>query len=62
MCIRDSVVGDATEVEVRLSDKTKLFAQVVGKDPDTDLAVLKVTTDHPLPAARVGDSLSLIHI
>ena len=36
MCIRDSVVGDATEVEVRLSDKTKLFAQVVGKDPDTD--------------------------
>jgi serine protease Do len=50
------VVGDATEVEVRLSDKTKLFAQVVGKDPDTDLAVLKVTTDHPLPAARFGDS------
>lgn len=50
------VVGDATEVEVRLSDKTKLFAQVIGKDPDTDLAVLKVTTDHPLPAARFGDS------
>ena len=50
------VVGEATEVEVRLSDKTKLFAQVVGKDPDTDLAVLKVTTDHPLPAARFGDS------
>ncbi|MEZ4285019.1 MAG: trypsin-like peptidase domain-containing protein [Nitrospira sp.] len=43
------VVGDAAEVEVRLSDKTKLFAQVIGKDPDTDLAVLKVTTDHPLP-------------
>ena len=50
------VVGDAAEVEVRLSDKTKLFAQVIGKDPDTDLAVLKVTTDHPLPAARFGDS------
>src|SRR5689334_9185058 len=50
------VVGDAPEIEVRLSDKTKLIAQVVGKDPDTDLAVLKVTTDHPLPSARFGDS------
>ena len=46
------VVGDAAEVEVRFSDKTRLFAQVIGKDPDTDLAVLKVTTDRPLPAAR----------
>jgi len=50
------VVGDATEIEVRLSDKSKMIAQVVGKDPDTDLAVLKVTTDHPLPNARFGDS------
>ncbi|HSN04470.1 MAG TPA: Do family serine endopeptidase [Nitrospira sp.] len=50
------VVGDATEVEVRLSDKTKLIAQVIGKDPDTDLAVLKVTADRPLPSARFGDS------
>lgn len=50
------VVGDAAEVEVRLSDKTKLFAQVIGKDPDTDLAVLKVTADRPLPAAHFGDS------
>jgi serine protease Do len=50
------VIGDATEIEVRLSDKSKLIAQVVGKDPDTDLAVLKVTTDHPLPSAKFGDS------
>ena len=50
------VVGEATEVEVRLSDKSKLFAQVIGKDPDTDLAVLKVTSDRPLPAGRFGDS------
>lgn len=48
------VVGDAAEVEVRLSDKTKLFAQVIGKDPDTDLAVLKVTTDHPSPPPALG--------
>ena len=50
------VVGDSPELEVRLSDKTKMIAQVIGKDPDTDLAVLKVTTDHPLPNARFGDS------
>ena len=50
------VVGDALEVEVRLFDKTKLIAQVVGKDPDTDLALLKVTADRPLPYARFGDS------
>jgi Do/DeqQ family serine protease len=53
------VVGDSTEIEVRLSDKTKLIAQVVGKDPDTDLAVLKVTTDHPLPSAHFGDSTTV---
>ncbi len=50
------VVGDATEVEVRLSDRTKFTAQVIGKDPDTDLAILKVTTDRKLPSARFGDS------
>jgi serine protease Do len=50
------VIGDATELEVRLSDRTKLIARVVGKDPDTDLAVLKVTADRPLPSAKFGDS------
>ncbi len=50
------VIGDAAEVEVRFSDKARLIAQVVGKDPDTDLALLKVTTDRPLPSARFGDS------
>lgn len=50
------VIGDAVEVEVRFSDKTRLIAQVVGKDPDTDLALLKVTADRPLPSLRFGDS------
>ena len=50
------VIGDATEIEVRLSDQSKLIAHVIGKDPDTDLAVIKVTTDHPLSSATFGDS------
>lgn len=50
------VIGDAVEVDVRFSDKTRLIAHVVGKDPDTDLALLKVTADRPLPSARFGDS------
>ena len=50
------VVGDATEIEVRLSDKTQLIAHVVGKDPDTDLALLKVSAGRPLTSARFGDS------
>jgi serine protease Do len=53
------VIGDASEVEVRLSDKTKLIAQVIGKDPDTDLALLKVTAGRPLPSARFGDSTTV---
>ncbi len=50
------VIGDAPDVEVRLSDKTKYTARVIGKDPDTDLAVIKIDTGHPLPAAKFGDS------
>ncbi|HEY5599396.1 MAG TPA: Do family serine endopeptidase, partial [Candidatus Manganitrophaceae bacterium] len=53
------VVGDAEEVEVRLSDKTKFTGKVVGKDPDTDLALIKVETDKELPTAVIGDSENL---
>jgi serine protease Do len=55
------VVSDAAEVEVRLSDKTRFIAQVIGKDPDTDLAVLKITTDRKLSSAKFGDS-SLVKV
>ncbi|MCX5724170.1 MAG: Do family serine endopeptidase [Nitrospirae bacterium] len=50
------VIGDASEIEVRFSDQSKLIARVVGKDLDTDLAVLKVTAKHPLASAQFGDS------
>ncbi len=50
------VIADADEIRVRLSDNTVLDATLVGSDKDTDLAVLKVESETPLPAAKWGDS------
>ena len=50
------VVSDAKEVEVRLSDRSKYVGQVIGRDPDTDLAVVKITADRELPTVPFGDS------
>jgi len=50
------VIADADEINVILHDDTRLKAEVVGRDTKTDVAVLKVKTDKPLPAAHWGDS------
>jgi serine protease Do len=50
------VVKDARSVSVTLSDGTELAARVVGRDPRTDLAVLKVEAKQPLPYIQLGDS------
>jgi serine protease Do len=50
------VIADADEVNVILNDGTTLKAEIVGRDTKTDLALLKVTTDHPLKAVKFGDS------
>jgi len=49
------VVEAADEIEVALPDGKKLLAKVVGNDPDTDLAVLRVNADK-LPAITFGES------
>lgn len=49
------VVKGAAELEVYLSDDTKYVAKVVGTDPRTDLAVLKIDATG-LVAAPIGDS------
>lgn len=53
------VVEGATEVRIRLADQEEFPATVVGTDPDTDLALLKVMAKRPLPSVSFGDSARL---
>src|SRR4051794_22945019 len=50
------VIANAQEITVTLSDETVLPAQVIGRDPITDLALLKVDAKAPLSAVSWGDS------
>ncbi len=50
------VVDGAKEVTVTVGENDEYKAQVVGRDPKTDLAVLKINPRHPLTAAALGDS------
>ncbi|MBF8781437.1 DegQ family serine endoprotease [Pseudomonas fulva] len=49
------VVADADEIIVRLSDRSELQAKLVGTDPRTDVALLKVDGKN-LPTVKLGDS------
>jgi len=49
------VVEDAVKIEVRLRDRRRFTATLHGKDPQSDLAVLKINATN-LPAAKLGDS------
>jgi serine protease Do len=52
------VIQDASEIEVTLNNNKKYSAEVIGTDPSTDLAVLKIKADN-LPAITLGDSDAL---
>ena len=49
------VVEGATDIKVTLNDRRELQAKVIGTDPNTDIAVLKIDANN-LPALTVGDS------
>lgn len=53
--INNHVVGDADQINVERADERELKAKVIGKDTETDLAVIKVDAQN-LSFARLGDS------
>lgn len=50
------VIEGADEIEIEFFDKTRLKATLVGRDPKTDIALLKVESDAELPFVSFGDS------
>lgn len=50
------VIENADEVRVRLSDEKEYPAKVIGRDPKTDIALIKVDASEELPVAALGDS------
>jgi len=53
------VIDSASKVQVHLKDGSSYDGEVVGVDPATDIAVIRVGTDARMPAASLGDSDSL---
>jgi len=50
------VVANSKEIRVVLSDEREFNAKLVGRDPKTDLALIKIDTRDDLPAVKLGDS------
>ncbi len=55
----DHVVRDAESIQVTLSDEKTYDGKVVGGDPKTDIAVIKISAKEQLPVAVLGDSEKL---
>lgn len=53
------VIEDATNLEVVMNNNQRFFAKVVGKDPTTDLALLKIKSKD-LPFVKYGDSDNIV--
>lgn len=50
------VIEDASEIEVTSNKNKTYMAEIIGSDPATDLAVLKIKTNESLPFIPFGDS------
>ncbi|MDK2957160.1 MAG: serine protease Do [Desulfovibrionales bacterium] len=53
------VISGASEITVRLLDGRELKAELLGADPDFDLAVLQIKSAKSLPQAAMGDSSNI---
>jgi serine protease Do len=54
------VIEKRAVIKIVLQDERQYEADIVGVDPDSDLAVLKINTDEPLPSVPMGDSEDLM--
>ena len=54
------VISKGATITVVLQDEREFEAQIVGADPDSDLAVLRIESEQPLPAIEMGDSDDLL--
>jgi serine protease Do len=50
------VIEDADQIKVKLKDEREFDAEIIGRDPNTDIALLKITSGQDLPTAKLGDS------
>jgi serine protease Do len=50
------VVENTDEIMVKLADEKKFPAKIIGRDPKTDLALIRIETDRPLKPLPLGDS------
>ena len=55
----DHVVEEGQDITVKLADGSEHRARVAGRDPKTDIALVKIDTERTLPVARLGDSAAL---
>jgi serine protease Do len=50
------VIEKSNEIKVRLADETEFDAKIIGRDPKTDLALIKIQPGSPLTPISLGDS------
>ena len=53
------VIEDADQIKVKLKDEHEFDAKIVGRDPNTDIALLKIESGKSLPTIKLGDSDAL---
>lgn len=53
------VIENADDIRVQLKGGKEFDAEIIGRDPNTDLALIKVKTDEDLPMVKLGNSESL---
>ncbi len=50
------VIADAEQIKVKLGGEDEFDAEVIGRDPNTDIALLKINATKALPVVKLGDS------